>query len=186
MPDVHVPDAAAGGSRPDRLARAGGPWAGAEKWLLTGPAARARTLPESPRQGPSSRAYTVEVDGRRCSTLAETLETLASALEFPAYYGHNSDAFIECLSDLLVVGPEGGLGSQFGDRRGVASSAVEVAVSHPDEFVPAPQDRAQLIRVVNFALDRPAPAGSTKVPLRLVLGSGVEQSSDPPSPAPSQ
>jgi len=41
-----------------------------------------------------------QVDGAAVSDKATLLTTFATALHFPSYYGHNWDAFEECLRDL--------------------------------------------------------------------------------------
>ena len=40
------------------------------------------------------------VDGHACRTRAAFFREAARALEFPAYFGHNWDAFLDCLRDL--------------------------------------------------------------------------------------
>ncbi len=182
VPDVTAPEPTDGNDR--------GSWAGAEGWLedrrTSAPAPPDRSVATGPANSTPERplqVHTVHVDGRQGSTVAGALDALAAALRFPAYYGRNPDAFIECLSDLLVVGPEGGLGSQYGDRDGIAADGVVIEVDHPDAFLGDPQDRAQLIKLVDYALRRPAPAGSTKVPLVVVLAAPTDAAPDSPSPA---
>lgn len=67
--------------------------------------------------------HVVRAQGARCRTLPEACETLANALEFPGYYGRNTDAFNECLFDLLDLSV-GGLGSMFGTAGRPANSLV--------------------------------------------------------------
>src|SRR5699024_799698 len=42
----------------------------------------------------------VSIDLRGCSDKAELLASIAQALEFPDYFGHNWDALGDCLTDL--------------------------------------------------------------------------------------
>src|SRR6266571_4182253 len=41
------------------------------------------------------------LDGRRCRTKRSLFEEWSTALEFPAYFGHNWDAFNDCFRDLV-------------------------------------------------------------------------------------
>ena len=43
-----------------------------------------------------------EVDGWHHTTKAEFLEAVGIALDFPDYYGHNLDAFNDCLRDVAM------------------------------------------------------------------------------------
>lgn len=102
--------------------------------------------------------HSVHVDGVDCATTADALDAFARALGFPSYYGHNADAFIECLGDMLVYGPSGGLGSRWGAQPGIDSSAVLVIVRHADQFLRDGDewDREAFERVVGVALDADA------------------------------
>jgi len=44
--------------------------------------------------------YVAMVDGRMCSSKAKVMSAIASALDFPSYFGRNWDALDECLTDL--------------------------------------------------------------------------------------
>ncbi|MER7757086.1 barstar family protein [Kitasatospora sp. NPDC097643] len=68
-------------------------------------AARWDLLPGHPWAGlvstPPAEVRRVAVDGRLCRTKDGMLSTWARALAFPEYFGHNWDAFEECLGDIL-------------------------------------------------------------------------------------
>lgn len=76
-------------------------------------------------------SHYVTIQGRRCKTLVEFLRTWGDALEFPAYYGQNLDAFDECFRDLLNI-EEGGLGSRFRDRVGRPVSRLVLNIADAD------------------------------------------------------
>ncbi len=44
--------------------------------------------------------YTVRLDGAAVKGKAELLSALAAGLKFPAYFGHNWDALLDCLRSL--------------------------------------------------------------------------------------
>ncbi len=73
------------------------------------------------------RVYRLE--GREIGGKAELLSRSAEALRFPAYFGHNWDAFEECLSD-IAWGPEGPALLLF-DRAG------RFAAAEPEQFAVA-------------------------------------------------
>lgn len=106
----------------------------------------------------SAGVHSVQVDGVDCATTADALDAFARALGFPSYYGHNADAFIECLGDMLLYGPSGGLGSRWGAQPGIEASAVLVVVRHADHFLRdgGEWDREAFERVVGSALDADA------------------------------
>jgi hypothetical protein len=82
------------------------------------------------------------LDGRLCRTEAGFFDAVAAALEFPAYFGRNWDAFHECLGDLLDL-TEGGMGHEFGDRDGRAEHALHLRVLHAEHLL-AEADRRGL------------------------------------------
>ena len=43
----------------------------------------------------------VSIDAKRCTTKSGTFDEFATKLRFPSYFGHNWDAFEECLGDLV-------------------------------------------------------------------------------------
>lgn len=71
--------------------------------LLNLPAAL-HTLPEDTEQlqAAASKAglacHVLDLSG--CTSLLEAVETLATALQFPDWFGHNLDALMDCLTDL--------------------------------------------------------------------------------------
>jgi len=76
--------------------------------LLDGPAVRETVapLPEPPTavDGPVAVAVRT-LRGQHMTTRAELFDEFAAALQFPPHFGHNLDAFDECLRDLSC--PEG-------------------------------------------------------------------------------
>jgi RNAse (barnase) inhibitor barstar len=66
------------------------------------------------------------IDGRKCGTKAGLLVELARALEFPAHFGQNWDALVDCLTDLEWLSAAGYLL--------VVSFADRVLPGHPDEY----------------------------------------------------
>ncbi len=76
-------------------------------------------------------AYIASVDGARCQTASSFFIECAGALALPDYFGHNWDAFDECLADLLVL-DNGGIGSEFCDRQGMQAGIFVIVISHAD------------------------------------------------------
>jgi hypothetical protein len=66
------------------------------------------------------------VDGRRCRTKAALLDEFARALDFPAHFGRNWDAFEDCLNDLSWIEADGYLI--------VITDAHAVLARAPDEY----------------------------------------------------
>lgn len=69
-----------------------------------------------------------------CRTKPEFFRTIQQALEFPDYFGHNWDAFNECISDLLDLS-EGGMGAAFGGRPGKQADTLEIKFWHADQLL---------------------------------------------------
>jgi len=73
------------------------------------------------------------VRGNRCTSKDRTLQEWAAAMQFPSYFGHNWDAFEDCLHDLDWLNA----------RRAVA------IVTHADEMLlRSPNDFATLINAL--------------------------------------
>ena len=83
-------------------------------------------------------APTVAVDGRACRTRAAFFAEAARALDFPAYFGHNWDALVDCLRD---------------------AGAIDVVVSHAEELL-ADESPAQFATLLDIAATA-APDGLT-------------------------
>ena len=97
------------------------------------------------------RAY---LDGRRCRTQGRFLVEVGEVLSFPAYYGHNWDAFHECFGDLLET-TEGGMGHEFYDRPGRPERTLHLIVRHAEDLLvdAAPRDLGVLV----WKLEHPYP-----------------------------
>ena len=97
------------------------------------------------------------VDGRHCSTSAELFREWAAALDFPDDFGHNWDAFEECMRDL-------------GDWLG--GSAVGILVSDADRILE--RERNQLATLLEILGHR----SPRRVPLRLVFQASRDADDD--------
>jgi hypothetical protein len=69
------------------------------------------------------------IDGAQVSDKAAFLRTVAAALRFPAYFGHNWDALEECLRDLSWEHPEKAKGILI-----IYSDVDRFAKAQPDEW----------------------------------------------------
>ena len=64
------------------------------------------------------------IQGRKCRTASNLFGEFARALAFPEYFGHNWDAFYDCLADLSEH-HRGGLVIVFDDLSGFARAEAE-------------------------------------------------------------
>lgn len=51
----------------------------------------------------SGKVVTKIIRGQRCTTKESLFQEFAAALQFPYYFGHNWDAFDECIADLYWI-----------------------------------------------------------------------------------
>jgi RNAse (barnase) inhibitor barstar len=58
-------------------------------------------------QGAAAGLYVARLAGRDIVTKQAFLDAAASAFQFPDYFGHNWDAFEDCLQDLVWTAPNG-------------------------------------------------------------------------------
>lgn len=104
------------------------------------------------------------VDGERCKTKAALLAEFAARLHFPEYFGHNWDAFDECIRDLDWIH---------------ATGYVIVATHAEALLVESPADYTTFVDVMNSAGEEWAsprfqdaePAG---VPFHVLLSAARE------------
>jgi RNAse (barnase) inhibitor barstar len=110
------------------------------------------------------------IDAALCPTDQALFNIFAENLQFPDYFGHNWDAFNECLSDLVVL-DTGGLGSAFGDLPGVDAQALVVVLLRADTLLAESGSTglAKFIRSVQFAVDGEGVENSTLATLRVVF-----------------
>ena len=86
---------------------------------------------------------TTRIDLAGCADKAEFLQRCASALEFPAWFGGNWDAFFDCLAD-LGWRPAAGhllLLEHTGDMRRHAPEALDTAIAILGDAAVAWQER---------------------------------------------
>ena len=103
--------------------------------------------------------WAVELDGRLCRTDEQFFHEAARALDFPANFGHNWDAFDECFGDLLDV-TEGGMGNAFGGRVGRPGDGLDLTIDHAeylltDGWSDALRVLLEILREDLSAVDRP-------------------------------
>ncbi|MFD2472978.1 barstar family protein [Amycolatopsis silviterrae] len=116
------------------------------------PARWKRDFDELRQRPPEGGALLKVIDAASCRTDQALFGVFAEELQFPGYFGHNWDAFNECLSDLVVL-DDGGLGSAFGDLPGVAARALVVVLLRAEELLAesGPAGFARFVRSVQFA-----------------------------------
>jgi hypothetical protein len=97
--------------------------------IIPGDESELDDLAQSSPKGTAARV----IRGTRCTSKDRTFQEWAAALQFPAYFGHNWDAFVDCLHDLDWLNA----------RRAVA------IVTHADEMLPrSPKDFTMLIDIL--------------------------------------
>ncbi|MEV4002522.1 barstar family protein [Actinomadura sp. NPDC049753] len=85
------------------------------------------------------------IDGHACRTRVAFFREAARALGFPDYFGHNWDAFLDCLRDL---------------------QRPALTVAHADELL-AEEDPRQLAILLEILAEREAPTTLSAVPERI-------------------
>ncbi|WP_338604820.1 barstar family protein [Saccharopolyspora sp. SCSIO 74807] len=100
------------------------------------------------------------LDGTRCRAAPELFRHCAEVLELPEYFGHNWDAFDECVSDLLIL-DEGGLGSYYGGRAGILADRLLLVFRRADQLL-AESARGEL-RVLLSLLKRAYPGAQGRI-----------------------
>lgn len=97
--------------------------------------ARIEVRPDLPDVGSLDReVWQAALDGRRCRTSQQFLVEVGAVLTFPAYYGHNWNAFYECFGDLLDIS-EGGMGHEFYDRPGRSERTLHLVVRNAQDLL---------------------------------------------------
>lgn len=106
--------------------------------------------PEAADEG----VWQAELDAQHCRTAKEFLISAGVALDFPAYYGRNWDAFYECFSDLLEV-TTGGMGYEFYDRPGRPDRTLHLVVRRAEQLLAGAEPRD--LGVLVWLLRNPQP-----------------------------
>lgn len=117
--------------------------------------------------GAREQVHAVRIEGTRCTSARALLDTWGNALEFPAYYGRNLDAFNECMTDLLVL-ERGGLGAEFGDRPGRPVRALVVSVGNAQDVL-RDESPEQLVTFLNRLESAASDTGERRAALRVLF-----------------
>ncbi|WP_159394500.1 barstar family protein [Streptomyces sp. NRRL S-495] len=94
------------------------------------------------------------VRGANCRTRTALFAEWARALSFPGYFGHNWDAFEECLNDALL--PPGAEPAESVEPAGSAAPRLLVLVADADALLAdePPAQLALLLSILDAAADR--------------------------------
>ncbi len=96
----------------------------------------------------------VMLDGKRLSTWEDFHEVSAAVFGFPAFYGRNKDAWIDCMSSIDA----GMLRAEL-----VTEESYTIVVEHTEEWVAAaPEMMAEFVSLLAAVHERLAGVGSTK------------------------
>ena len=107
--------------------------------------------------------YVCSVDGRKCRTKNDLMTEFSTKLKFPPYFGHNWDAFEDCLQDLRWLPL---------DQRG---GGYAIFVTHADKLlIESPADYKTFTEIVKSAGEHWATSSSTAsdragVPFHVLL-----------------
>ncbi len=123
-----------------------------QSWLFTFSHAAWTAELKSVQEGNST--HVCWTDGDACASYDGCLASFAHALTFPEYYGGNSDAFIECLDDLLTLTETSFLGAEFGDRTGIDKESVLLVVDPGETFLSeaTESERDKLFRIIDYGI----------------------------------
>jgi hypothetical protein len=110
------------------------------------------------------------VDARQCADDQGFFEVMKGALDLPAYFGFNWDAFNECFLDLLDIS-EGGMGSAFGGREGKPADQLYLVISHAEHLLEheGASRLGILVRILRGATRAAATYGRAQATLNVAM-----------------